>query len=105
MKGVDFPEKNIDLGSPENGPECYTLPAHYSKEHTAFVSCWTPSEEELKEIQRTGKVWLWVFGQGHPPVSIEGFSPFEPKPDDLTINGLDALGVDGPKEGGDDEAA
>lgn len=105
MKGTDFPEKNINLGPPKGmtEEECYTLPAYYSKEHGAYVSCWVPSAEEIQEIQRTGKVWLWVFGQGHPPVTIEAFSPFEQRPEDLTIKGLDALGVDPPKEGDDQQ--
>jgi hypothetical protein len=42
------------------------------------ISCWRPSELELAEIQRTGRVWLLVFDGEHPVMHVAGESPFGP---------------------------
>jgi threonyl-tRNA synthetase len=39
---------------------------------TAFFS-----QEELDEVNRTGRVWLGVLGLDHPPVFVAGIKPFE----------------------------
>lgn len=40
------------------------------------VSCWKPTKEELDEINKTGRVWLIVYGQTMPPAAIGGFNPW-----------------------------
>ncbi len=40
------------------------------------ISCWKPSREELEEVQRTGRVWLVVYGETMPPAHVSGLSPF-----------------------------
>ena len=40
------------------------------------VSCWKPAPEEWEEVQRTGRVWLVVWGGAMPPVCVTGTSPF-----------------------------
>ncbi len=42
----------------------------------AMISCWKPTQEELAEIQRTGRVWVLVMGHTVPPIAITGISPF-----------------------------
>lgn len=42
------------------------------------ISCWQPSESELAEIQRTGRIWLLVFDEEHPVIHVAGESPFGP---------------------------
>ena len=39
------------------------------------VSCWKMTAEELAEINRTGRVWLVVWGVTQPPVSLCGEKP------------------------------
>lgn len=39
------------------------------------VSCWRPTQDELNEIARTGRVWLAIMGATMPPVQVEGFRP------------------------------
>jgi hypothetical protein len=40
------------------------------------ISCWKLKVEELAEINRTGRIWLWVHGPTMPPVSLEVANPF-----------------------------
>jgi len=44
---------------------------------TVVVSCWKVTAEELAEIQRTGRVWLMVWGVTMPPVALCGVKPIE----------------------------
>lgn len=34
----------------------------------AVVSCWKPTKDELEEINKTGRIWLVVFGETMMPV-------------------------------------
>ncbi|MCY4431396.1 MAG: hypothetical protein OXC11_13525 [Rhodospirillales bacterium] len=78
---VDFPESNhVWKGGFDTpgGDTVGDLPTHCSRDEGlvgSSISCWQLSEEELEEVQRTGKVWLWVWGQ-HPPVAVTGECPF-----------------------------
>jgi hypothetical protein len=43
-----------------------------------MTSCWTPSSpEEREEFIRTGKLYLMIYGQGHPVVCITAYNPVE----------------------------
>lgn len=41
------------------------------------VSCWKLTQEELKEFQRTGRIWLIVAGNTIPPVILTAIKPFK----------------------------
>lgn len=41
------------------------------------ISCWKLSQEELDEINKTGRVWLGVLGVTMPPAFIGGIKPFK----------------------------
>ena len=41
------------------------------------ISCWKATAEELAEINRTGRVWLVVFGPSMQPARLCGAKPFE----------------------------
>lgn len=43
---------------------------------SVVISCWKLTAEELAEVQRTGRVWLTVFGETMPPVSVDGLKWF-----------------------------
>jgi hypothetical protein len=47
-----------------------------SDEMPVVISCWKVTQEELEEIQRTGRVWLMVYGVTMPPVVLCGVRPF-----------------------------
>lgn len=40
------------------------------RNHIGFISCWKLGEEELEEVKRTGKIYLLVVGNRHPPVAV-----------------------------------
>ena len=60
----------------DGGTAVGDLPAHIDRGSGETVSCWRLSDEEMTEIQRTGVVWLSVWGL-HPPVSVNGHYPVE----------------------------
>lgn len=78
-----FPEANAVLvGSPEDraAGTVLDLPIHRYKDLDGahhVISCWALSAEELAEIARTGRVWLYSWGVTHPPISVHGQTPFQ----------------------------
>jgi hypothetical protein len=40
------------------------------------VSAWKVTADELAEINRTGRIWLILFGQTMPPACVCGEKPF-----------------------------
>ncbi len=50
--------------------------AHNDEGQPVIISAFKPTVEELAEIQRTGRVWLMVYGWQMPPVKLSGYSPF-----------------------------
>lgn len=80
MHPSSFDESNCALGKPVDmtHEQCETL-SIFRGESDGFpvaISCWRPTREELEEINRTGRVWLFVYGEGHPPVAVSGHHPF-----------------------------
>ena len=77
---ADFPESNNVLGAPGDMgiEECEPLSvAHaFQDNHPLVISCWKLTREELDEVNRTGRVWLGIFGQTMPPAWVSGQRPF-----------------------------
>lgn len=90
MKPVDFPESNLTLIKPDNmtDEECSSLKVWRGE--GMFVSCWEPTSEELAEINKTGKIWLSVWGDTTPPIAAMGINPFLPTKEQL-FNYMDAV--------------
>jgi hypothetical protein len=83
MMPTAFDEENGVLDRPHEMSidECEPLSVWQGETETGqpvVISCWKPTQDELAEIQRTGRVWLFVFGRSMPPVALMGFSPFDP---------------------------
>lgn len=86
MQAASFPESNHVLDKPPDmsREECDALsvwigPANVKESDKSFpvvISCWKLTKEELEEINRTGRVWLYVWGQTMPPVSLAVACPF-----------------------------
>ena len=72
MKPVDFEDKNTIL----TAPGCGKLPALQTKDN-CLVSCWEMSEEEKKEFEKTGKIWLSVISLKHPPICLSVEKPYD----------------------------
>jgi hypothetical protein len=76
-----FDESNDFLSQPEGMTveECVPLcvwRGDIDNGIPVVISCWKPTQAELDEIQRTGRVWLMVWGHTMPPVAISGDYPF-----------------------------
>ena len=83
MEASNFDEANMTLGPPVGVSEdrVQSLRVHRGTFHDtseAFVlSCYKVTQEELDEINKTGRVWLYVLGPTMPPVILSGVHPFE----------------------------
>ena len=63
---VDFQGSNCQLKAPlglitERRTPVADIPAHNDKRQ--IITCWRLTEDELKEVVRTGAVWMSVKGQ------------------------------------------
>lgn len=86
MLPIDFTERNFVYSKPEGwtDEQCSDLPVWKGevpiddKGNTAhgIISCWKFSKEDLKEIQRTGVIWLNVTADVQPPISLFTENPF-----------------------------
>lgn len=80
MKPADFPQANRTFTKPASmtDEECAPLRVHDTGE--ALISCWRLTWRERLGVLFRGRVWLWIMGQGHPPVVVEAESPFARSP-------------------------
>jgi len=83
MTPQEFEESNIRFNSLEEGIDSIDAwigdspgPVPDSFLPT-IITCWKPSPEEIQQIIKTGKIWIWFFSDELPPHSITAFSPFE----------------------------
>lgn len=85
MVPTSFAEADTVLGKPpdmthEQCEPLSVLRALNTDGTPVVVSCWKCTAEELAEINRTGRVWLTVFGVTMQPVCLHGVRPFDPAP-------------------------
>jgi hypothetical protein len=81
MVPASFDEANTVLGKPSDmtADDCEALSVLRTETVSGLpvvVSCWKLTQKELEEINRTGRVWLLVYGQTMPPVALDGSKPF-----------------------------
>ena len=100
MKPVDFKESNMVFAAPAGMSleECGDLHVARNPLDGLSVSCWELEEGDLERLRKTGKVWLWVWGKGHPPVSVSTEDPFELEKSDTPAEGT-KVASEGPKKG------
>lgn len=55
MEAIKFDESNIVIG--KNQKQFKDLPAHLSHENGLVIACFELTEEEIKTITETGKLW------------------------------------------------
>lgn len=79
MVAASFEESDGYLGRPESMSDTECLPLAVCRStlngFPVVISCWKLTEEELAEINRTGRVWLTVVGVSMPPVKLDGVKP------------------------------
>lgn len=76
-----FDEANTVLDKPSDMTygQCQAASVLRAVQHNGqpvVISCWKLTQEELDEINRTGRVWLGVLGITMPPSYIAGIRPF-----------------------------
>ena len=80
MYPVSFDESNGVLGEPAeiHGIEsnCQSVCFSNHNGQPVVISCWKMTKEELEEINRTGRVWMGMFGTVAPPMWLSGTKPF-----------------------------
>lgn len=61
-------------------PDCHDLPVVQAicGDTPCLVTAWELDVEELAEIQRTGRIWLSVLSESHPPVMLTVDCPYQP---------------------------
>ncbi|CAN0268340.1 unnamed protein product [Scytosiphon promiscuus] len=80
MQPAAFPGATGILGPPPGATEDTVSSLYIHRSGGTVISCWKPTAEELAEIQRTGRVWLHIWGPSMPPACVMGHSPFEAQP-------------------------
>lgn len=76
---VPFQGANHNLLPPSGDNDCMELPVYKGKSprgETFYISCWKLTKPELEELLKTGKVYVFVYGGGHPPIAISAEDPF-----------------------------
>jgi hypothetical protein len=91
-EAASFDQENTIFNPPEgvSNKDCNSISAYrgdinYEDEDgnpmsaECVITCWRLTKEELEEVNRTGRIWLYIHGTGMPPVSVSGSNPFERK--------------------------
>lgn len=84
MKPIKFEESNKVYTAPEGMPECQDLDTFVDGEK--IISCWEMTAEEKISALFYGRVWLCVYGNGHPVVSLWASQSVFQYDDDLDVD-------------------
>ncbi len=81
MELANFPESNCVLNPPPGVSLDDCTPACVFRGNddggkAVVISCWKLTQAEAAELARTGRIWLWVWGDTMPPVSVVATNPF-----------------------------
>lgn len=82
MKPIEFPEQNILLKKPEgwDDKQCSSMPTFVQEvpelKTKLWISCWYLTPEERKQILESGKIWVHVTSEVHPPILLDLNYPF-----------------------------
>lgn len=82
MVPVSFAESNCVFDKPRSmtRDECTALSAWIgrdSSDNEVVISCWKLTAEDLRELQKTGRIWLYVYSTTLPPVALTAVRPWE----------------------------
>jgi hypothetical protein len=80
MKPVKTQNTNSVLKAPEDSENVIDLPItrlKYNDGQNAVESCWELSEEELKNVIETKKIYFVCMGETHPPILLSAKSQLE----------------------------
>lgn len=76
MKPTFFAHANNVMKRPERmtDEECSDLSVY--RDDKQVISCWQPTNEERTKIAMGAPVYVYVFGQGMPPLFISADDPW-----------------------------
>lgn len=80
MKPIETENTNSILRAPEDSENVIDLPItrlKYNDGQNAVESCWELSEEELKKVIETKKIYFVCMGETHPPILLSDKSQLE----------------------------
>lgn len=82
MEACAFDEENHIFDPPKgiSNEDCNSISAFIGNDvegRPITITCWRISKEELEELKKTGRIWLWIFGHGMPPVALGTQHPFK----------------------------
>lgn len=85
MVPCSFEQSNDVLGKPVDmtDDQCDALSVlRYvdASRQPIVLSCWKLTKDEVDELNRTGRIWLYVYGQTMPPVALTAENPFQIDP-------------------------
>ncbi len=84
MFPVSFEEENMIFDIPEGCSRdqvepvsvLWVPPENDDEQLPVMISCWKLSKLELAEINKTGRIWLLIYGDSMPVVQLEVIKPF-----------------------------
>lgn len=81
MEPCNFEHSNLVLQPPPGGEAwCNPLFALRTKNEDGrpvVITCWKPTQAEIDEIQRTGRLWVMSVGTTIFPISLHATPPFQ----------------------------
>jgi hypothetical protein len=82
MEACSFEESNVVLGRPQSMTDEQCGPLSVWRGVCAdgvprVISCFKLTKDELEQINRTGRVWLFVIGETMPPVALQTAHPWK----------------------------
>lgn len=92
MQPIKFPQANFNWAKPNGTTDEQVggLPAWKGKEQDSdwpvSISVWEVTPEDLERIKNSGKIYLRVYGEGHPVVSIDSKDPWRKSPMELILD-------------------
>ena len=77
MEALEFKEQNTKIA--EKQEEYNTLPAFIDQRKGTMTACFKLSEEELKQVEEDGVVYLTIFTGNRPlqPIGSSFLNPFK----------------------------
>lgn len=79
MEPVPFKESNFTLRAPEGEDDCDDLPCFTDGQ--CFISKWQPTKEEVDRLVNGEGIWIVVWGNLHPMISVTAEKPLKPEID------------------------
>ncbi len=84
-EACSFDESNLVLSAPEGLESRVSALSVYKGLDSGFstvVSCWKFTQQELDNINKTGRVFIGVMGETMPPIWVDGNHPFKQESND-----------------------